>query len=836
MRVQPMDTKGEKSEIAQSLAIVADYLKDNEAVIQVAQTVGKYEGEIAVGIARRLADAAVEFRDKEAVIRVAQTVGRYEGEIADKIMKELDYAAYSLRDREAVIQVAQTVGKYEGEIAVGIARGLANVAYCLKDEEAVIRVAQTVGKYEGEIAVGIARGLADATSVLKDKDAVIRVAHILSEDGIVDVVGRYEGEIAEWIAMRLANVAGYLRDKEAVIRVAQAVGRYEGEIAEEIARRLAYAADYLRDKDAVSVVAQTVSRYEGEIAERIARTLTNTAYYLRDKDAVIQVAQAVGRYEGEMAVVIAQSLTIVADYFKDKEVIQVAQAVGRYEGEMAVVIASEFATVAGYFKDKDAVRLTAQVLSEDEIVETIGRYEGEIAEEIVQGLADAAYYLRDKDVVIRVAQTVGRYREYAALDVVRNLTAAAEQFKDSKKMERYLNMLNTVNGFGMVDVIIGGFSGANIVNDDLDTLITDRNSLRTCLTYVSSGNKLPKPTAENIGDYKRIANDYAKSTYGIKTDLSLEQISLLASLGESMTREVTELIDGALPVREFTYTIKDGGAGNVYFEVAGAKTPEERAIAAVTAVIGSRDAEKKKAAQEYMEGIVGKHAVNAAFTEFSQRHKPLKRGIIDAIGNGDYKGAIAILRSSGSKAISRLMDAAENERSAGPAAAGSRTVTAWESKNPLDYDSRILLACTCINGEYRESGMMNYCRDNNVVLVAYSFGSQACAMAICYLEGNILLVDSVEGRERIRNDAFFGVVRHDLEERARMLGADTVIFNKDVVNPTPKEFLEFLKRNGEKPGEVDMRLDTNAYLEAFDSNPVKGFIVKVNAGRSVLKH
>ena len=831
-----MDTKGEKSEIAQSLAIVADYLKDNEAVIQVAQTVGKYEGEIAVGIARRLADAAVEFRDKEAVIRVAQTVGRYEGEIADKIMKELDYAAYSLRDREAVIQVAQTVGKYEGEIAVGIARGLANVAYCLKDEEAVIRVAQTVGKYEGEIAVGIARGLADATSVLKDKDAVIRVAHILSEDGIVDVVGRYEGEIAEWIAMRLANVAGYLRDKEAVIRVAQAVGRYEGEIAEEIARRLAYAADYLRDKDAVSVVAQTVSRYEGEIAERIARTLTNTAYYLRDKDAVIQVAQAVGRYEGEMAVVIAQSLTIVADYFKDKEVIQVAQAVGRYEGEMAVVIASEFATVAGYFKDKDAVRLTAQVLSEDEIVETIGRYEGEIAEEIVQGLADAAYYLRDKDVVIRVAQTVGRYREYAALDVVRNLTAAAEQFKDSKKMERYLNMLNTVNGFGMVDVIIGGFSGANIVNDDLDTLITDRNSLRTCLTYVSSGNKLPKPTAENIGDYKRIANDYAKSTYGIKTDLSLEQISLLASLGESMTREVTELIDGALPVREFTYTIKDGGAGNVYFEVAGAKTPEERAIAAVTAVIGSRDAEKKKAAQEYMEGIVGKHAVNAAFTEFSQRHKPLKRGIIDAIGNGDYKGAIAILRSSGSKAISRLMDAAENERSAGPAAAGSRTVTAWESKNPLDYDSRILLACTCINGEYRESGMMNYCRDNNVVLVAYSFGSQACAMAICYLEGNILLVDSVEGRERIRNDAFFGVVRHDLEERARMLGADTVIFNKDVVNPTPKEFLEFLKRNGEKPGEVDMRLDTNAYLEAFDSNPVKGFIVKVNAGRSVLKH
>ncbi len=801
MRVQPMDTKGEKSEIAQSLAIVADYLKDNEAVIQVAQTVGKYEGEIAVGIARRLADAAVEFRDKEAVIRVAQTVGRYEGEIADKIMKELDYAAYSLRDREAVIQVAQTVGKYEGEIAVGIARGLA-----------------------------------DATSVLKDKDAVIRVAHILSEDGIVDVVGRYEGEIAEWIAMRLANVAGYLRDKEAVIRVAQAVGRYEGEIAEEIARRLAYAADYLRDKDAVSVVAQTVSRYEGEIAERIARTLTNTAYYLRDKDAVIQVAQAVGRYEGEMAVVIAQSLTIVADYFKDKEVIQVAQAVGRYEGEMAVVIASEFATVAGYFKDKDAVRLTAQVLSEDEIVETIGRYEGEIAEEIVQGLADAAYYLRDKDVVIRVAQTVGRYREYAALDVVRNLTAAAEQFKDSKKMERYLNMLNTVNGFGMVDVIIGGFSGANIVNDDLDTLITDRNSLRTCLTYVSSGNKLPKPTAENIGDYKRIANDYAKSTYGIKTDLSLEQISLLASLGESMTREVTELIDGALPVREFTYTIKDGGAGNVYFEVAGAKTPEERAIAAVTAVIGSRDAEKKKAAQEYMEGIVGKHAVNAAFTEFSQRHKPLKRGIIDAIGNGDYKGAIAILRSSGSKAISRLMDAAENERSAGPAAAGSRTVTAWESKNPLDYDSRILLACTCINGEYRESGMMNYCRDNNVVLVAYSFGSQACAMAICYLEGNILLVDSVEGRERIRNDAFFGVVRHDLEERARMLGADTVIFNKDVVNPTPKEFLEFLKRNGEKPGEVDMRLDTNAYLEAFDSNPVKGFIVKVNAGRSVLKH
>ena len=39
-----------------------------------------------------------------------------------------------------------------------------------------------------------------------------------------------------------------------------------------------------------------------------------------------------------------------------------------------------------------------------------------------------------------------------------------------------------------------------------------------------------------------------------------------------------------------------------------------------------------------------------------------------------------------------------------------------------------------------------------MILVAYSFGGQACASAICYVEGTTFLVDSVEGRERIRND------------------------------------------------------------------------------------
>ena len=669
--------------------------------------------------------------------------------------------------------------------------------------EAESAAADAAGKYNDKIALEVAHGLVSVAQSLKDKDAVIQRAQILSSDEIVKAVSRYDGAAAKRIAWDLSAAALYLRDKDAVIQIAQAVSRYDGAAAEEIAWDLYVAALSLEDKDAVIQVAQilssdeivkAVSRYEGDTAKEIAKSLADAARSLKDKDAVVQIAQVVSKYESAAAKGIAWSL----------------------------------ADAARSLKDKDTVVQIAHILSSNEIVKAVSRYDSDVAEVVAWALADAARSLKDKDAVIHIAQVISKYEGAAAKEIACSLADAARSPKDAGMMTKYITMLDTVNKFGMVDKIIST-SGAKIVKEGLDALVTDKNSLWSCLAYVDGGCKFPKPTNQNIGSYRSIVNDFVKSEYGISVQLSLDQISLLASLKDGVSNSIVEFVNASAPQHEMVYII-DNGKNAVNFEPAAEKMPEEKKQLAIISIIGSKDKNKFEEAQNYIKDIVGEKKVNVAYTKFNgickKEHPNLKSDVIRLFKNGDYDSAAEALRSAGVEEISDVMDAAEGVKSVGPAASGSRTVYAFESKNPLDYDSRIILACTCINGAYANKGMLNYCKDPNILLVGYSFGGQVCASAICYIEGNVLLVDSVEGRERIRNDAFFGVIRKDIEEKAKLHGVDTIIFSEGAINKTSTDFLKFLERRGAERGSIEMKIDTQSYLEA-DKGKVKGYLIRV---------
>ena len=686
--------------------------------------------------------------------------------VRDELDKIRKYAGI-----EAESAAADAAGKFDDKVALVVAHELAYAAQSLKDKYAVIQIAQS----------------------LKDKDAVIQIAQVVS---------RYEGATAEGIACALADAAWYLKDNDAVIQIAQAVSRYEGDVAKEIARSLAYTAWSLKDKDAVIQIAQVISKYEGAAAEGIALGLASAAWSFKDKDAVIQIAQILSSDE-------------------------IVKVVSMYDGAATKGVAYGLA-YAAQSQDKDAVIQIAQILSSDKIVKVISKYEGAAAEVVAWALADAAWYLKDKDAVIQIAQVISKYEGAAAEGIARNLANVVLCLKDTDMMTKYMTMLDTVNKFGMVDKIIST-SGAKIVKEGLDALVTDKNSLWSCLAYVDSGCRFPKPTNQNIGSYRSIVNDFVKSEYGINVQLSLNQISLLASLKDNVRNSIVEFVNASAPQYEMVYTI-DNGKNAVNFESAAEKMPEEKKQLAIISIIGSRDKNKFEEAQNYMKDIIGDKTVNAAYTEFNgvckKEHPNLKSDVIRLFKNGDYDSAAEALRSAHVEEISDVMDAAEGVRSVGPAASGSRTVYAFESKNPLDYDSRIILTCTCINGGSANEGMLNYCKDPNIVLVGYSFGGQVCASAICYIEGNVLLVDSVEGRERIRNDAFFGVIRKDIEERAKLHGADTVIFSEGAINKTPRDFLKFLERQGAERGSIEMKIDTQSYLEA-NRGKVRGCLIRV---------
>ena len=95
------------------------------------------------------------------------------------------------------------------------------------------------------------------------------------------------------------------------------------------------------------------------------------------------------------------------------------------------------------------------------------------------------------------------------------------------------------------------------------------------------------------------------------------------------------------------------------------------------------------------------------------------------------------------------------------------------------------------------------------------------------MENNTFLVDSVEGHRTFRKPQIFNAVYQDLVERAREKGAEKVIFSENCMNETPKKFIEFLGNSGLKKGNVDMKLNTEGYLEAEKEN-VKGYIVNLD--------
>jgi hypothetical protein len=135
------------------------------------------------------------------------------------------------------------------------------------------------------------------------------------------------------------------------------------------------------------------------------------------------------------------------------------------------------------------------------------------------------------------------------------------------------------------------------------------------------------------------------------------------------------------------------------------------------------------------------------------------------------------------------------------------------------------MACVYLPSGARSEEILKYCKDDNFILVRYDVGNQTLGSAICYMKDNIFLVDSVEGHRRFRNPKIFEIVYNDLIERAREKKAKMVVFNINVYNETPRKFIEYLSRKNLPKERIEMRLDTDAYLEA-KKDGVNGYVVK----------
>ncbi len=685
--------------------------------------------------------------------------------------------------RGARLTAEDIVRGYERDVAEWVARGLGRIALNTKDKDAVIESARTIGRYEGWTAGSVAEGLAWVAMGTKDKETVMESAR---------VIGRYEGWASRGVACELKEIAIDTKDKEAVIKVAKimsldevvrTVGRYEGWDANGVAGELTWVARSTEDKETVMESARVIGRYEGRAASNVTKGLAWVARGTKDKETVMESARVIGRYEGEAGIDVAQWLGEIARNTQDKEtVMESARVIGRYEGRAASNVAWGLGKIARDTKDKETVIKVAKIMSLDEVVRTVGRYEGWAAHGVAWGLGEIAGYTKDEETVMTACRLV-----------------------------------NTA-GSGVFD-LLDAKDVVSIRESGLDKLIDGKSSFDAVVAYVKSGKELPLPTSENIADYGKLVKDHLASAYGMDKELDNGRLLMLFSVDRSERKALAELVNRSSERDRRAYSIMVNEGSEHPLDIDRSRLP----YLSVVAIAGSKDPARYREAFDVVSRIVGKKTVGFARDSFNSSYKPKLEEIVGLMKEGKVEDAVKVLRETKDESINDVL-ACMDYRDAG-FSVGNAMLSAVESNDPLDYDSRVQIACVYLPRSYNE-GIYEYCKDDRFTLVRYDIGGKTLGSAICYMEDGTFLVDSVEGHRTFRKPKIFDAVRRDLVERAKEKGAKRILFSKGGTNETPKKFMDYLGKLGLKKGKIKMKLDTKGYLEA-DKNGASGYVSEI---------
>ncbi len=655
------------------------------------------------------------------------------------------------------------------------ALSLSSIEFFTKSEEAALQSAKVISKYNGDAARDIARGLRYVALDTEDKNKIINAARIMSLDEILNAGIKTGFE-------ELTQLAAYIEDKGAVIEAAKVISKYNG---------------------------------NGDTARDIAWGLSRVARNTEDKDAVIEAAKVISKYNEDTAQDIAWGLRYVASEDKNK-IINAARIMSLDEILNAGIKTGfkELTQLAAYIEDKDAVIEVAKVIS---------KYNGngDTARDIAWGLKNIAMETEDKDAVIEVAKVISKYNGDAARDIARGLKDIA-MYGDEGSIRIACRIVDLVSADALDLLEAEDF--VNIKKKKLEDLIDDKESFDAVAAYIKSGFELPAPNKANITSYKEIASNYLSKKYGINKSLNTNQILMLFSVNKDKREGLSDLINDSSETNLKMYSISAEETKRL--EVDNSRLP----YLSIIAVTGSRDDDLDNEAYELLSKIVGEKAIRKARNEFKSHYRLKLPEIAAYLKEGEIDGAINSLKATKNESIEDVLECADY-RDVG-FTKGKAVLSAVESNNPLDYDSRTQIACVYLPKSY--DGIYNYCRDyyskdrnSGFTLVRYNIGEMALGSAICYIENDKFLVDSVEGHRTFRKPQIFQAVYQDLVDRAREKGAKRVIFSEEGINETPKKFIEFLEGLGLKRDIVKMKLNTEGYLEAEKSG-VKGYTVNLD--------
>ncbi len=537
--------------------------------------------------------------------------------------------------------------------------------------------------------------------------------------------------------------------------------------------------------EAKAAVEGVIGIHEEEIVRVVARRLADIAKYTKDKEAVIESARVIERYKGYFALGVACELTDVAVNTKDKEaVIESARVIGRYKGGDAWTVAFALSYIANNTKDKEAVIESARVIE---------RYKGYIARSVVWGLVNVA-----SEEPSRILTGVANYTKGAVMTACRLVKSSGS------------DVFDLLTNKDIVSIYREGLAG----------LIDGKNSLDVVTAYVNSDKELPLPTKENITGYGKLVNKYLAETYGIDKELDNDRLLMLFSVEKSERKGLAELVSHSSEKDRRAYDITVNGDPHP-ISIDRSMLP----YLSIVAITGSKDPAKYKEAFDTVSKIVGEKTIRLAGDAFKTSYKSRLWEIIGLVREGKIGDAVKVLSDTGDEAINDILSVS-NHREDLTILSGKNVLVAVESNNPLDYDSRVQMACVYLPYVHNEKGIYDYCKDERFTLIRYDINGKTLGSAICYTEGDNFLVDSVEGHRTFRKPKIFDAVYKDLIYRAKSKGCEKIVFSENGVNETPREFIEYLGSAGLKKDTARMSLDTEGYLEA-DRDGVKGYTVSL---------
>lgn len=598
----------------------------------------------------------------------------------------------------------------------------------------------------------------------------------------IEVRYGYDSEVIRKVINTLTRINNFVKDDYIMRKICEIIKNCNDKLT--ILNLLSHLEGIffeLKDKDLIRVVLDTIGKYKDVVAEAFAFRFKDAATKLENKSSILELCRILSYPE-------------------------IGRSIGKYNENNLISwdAADCLAYAASVFMDEN---LTI------EIAKLLERYNGNAKKEIASCLRRAIFLLSDKEITREICEIIRRYDSETVEDVSFCLKNIISKLKDRERISRVVNLLKIV-GKGLF-YLFSDKEICAILEEDLDPIVKDRYDFEAVSVYIKSKKKLPKPTAYTIKSYEKIVKDYVKELYGIERDLNLSQILLLYSIeNENKIAEIVELVNKSDEKNVKYYHLNLDK--NNFFNY----SRKELIKYVIIAVIGSRDKKLEKNAVKVVSELVGIKTVNKARNEFYTKYKRFLKDIVCAFKQDRFEDVIKILESTNNSSILSVLSIL-NYSDFTNRLKGYSVVKAVESKNPLDYDSRIQMACVYLP---RSQEILNYCKDENIVLVRYDINNETLGSAICYLENNIFLVDSVEGNSRFRKADIFEVVYNDLILRAKERNVKTIVFNMNVFNRTPKDFIHYLRNKDLKEDIIKMHLRTNATLEASKKG-VRGYVL-----------